>query len=54
MIDLDLSKRAIAEDLQGGVDITSHATISAESESTVPLVGVRVIVVGPPSPPAAE
>ena len=38
MIDLDLIKRAIAEDLQGGVDITSHATISAESESTADFV----------------
>ena len=38
MIDLDLIKRAIAEDLQGGVDITSHSTISAESESTADFV----------------
>jgi nicotinate-nucleotide pyrophosphorylase (carboxylating) len=34
MIDLDLIKRALAEDLQGGVDVTSHSTISAEALST--------------------
>ena len=34
MIDIDLIKRALAEDLQGGVDITSTSTIAAESVST--------------------
>ncbi len=31
MIDLDLIKRALAEDLAGGVDITSHSTIAPEN-----------------------
>ena len=34
MIDLELIKRAIAEDLEGGVDVTSTSTISADSVST--------------------
>jgi nicotinate-nucleotide pyrophosphorylase (carboxylating) len=34
MIDRDLIKRALAEDLQGGEDITSVSTISAQSLST--------------------
>lgn len=34
MIDKDLIKAAIAEDLQGGVDVTSVSTISADSTST--------------------
>ena len=33
MIDIDLIKRAIAEDLAGGVDVTSTSTISADSVS---------------------
>ena len=32
MINLDLVKAALAEDLAGGVDVTSTATISAEAE----------------------
>ena len=32
MIDRELIKRAIAEDLAGGVDITSMATLSAEAK----------------------
>ena len=38
MIDLDLIKRAIAEDLQGGEDVTSVSTISADSISTADFV----------------
>ena len=34
MIDKDLIKAAIAEDLQGGVDVTSVSTISVDSTST--------------------
>ena len=34
MIDIDLIKRAIAEDLEGGVDVTSTSTISVVSVST--------------------
>jgi len=34
MINLDLIKRALAEDLEGGEDVTSTSTISAESKST--------------------
>ena len=34
MIDKDLIRAAIAEDLQGGVDVTSVSTISADSVST--------------------
>jgi nicotinate-nucleotide pyrophosphorylase (carboxylating) len=34
MIDHELIKRALAEDLQGGEDVTSVSTISAESVST--------------------
>ena len=34
MIDRDLIKRAIAEDLQGGEDVTSTSTIPADSVST--------------------
>ena len=34
MIDRDLIKKALAEDLQGGEDVTSVATISADSVST--------------------
>jgi nicotinate-nucleotide pyrophosphorylase (carboxylating) len=34
VIDKDLIKAAIAEDLQGGVDVTSVSTISADSTST--------------------
>jgi len=34
VIDIDLIKRAIAEDLEGGVDVTSTSTISAVSVST--------------------
>ena len=34
MIDLDLIKRAIAEDLEGGEDLTSVSTISSDSVST--------------------
>lgn len=33
MIDLDLIKKALAEDLAGGVDITSHSTIAQEDVS---------------------
>jgi len=38
MIDLDLIKKALAEDLAGGVDITSHATISETSLSVADFV----------------
>ena len=38
MIDLDLIKRAIAEDLQGGEDVTSVSTIGADSISTADFV----------------
>lgn len=38
MIDLDLIKKALAEDLAGGVDITSHATIPETSISTADFV----------------
>ena len=34
MIDIDLIKRALAEDLQGGEDVTSTSTIAADSIST--------------------
>jgi nicotinate-nucleotide pyrophosphorylase (carboxylating) len=34
MIDIDLIKKALAEDLQGGEDVTSVSTISADSIST--------------------
>jgi nicotinate-nucleotide pyrophosphorylase (carboxylating) len=34
VIDIDLIKRAIAEDLEGGVDVTSTSTISVVSVST--------------------
>ena len=34
MIDRDLIKKALAEDLQGGEDVTSVSTISANSVST--------------------
>jgi nicotinate-nucleotide pyrophosphorylase (carboxylating) len=34
VIDLDLIKRALAEDLQGGEDVTSMSTIAADSIST--------------------
>ena len=33
MIDLDLIKKALAEDLAGGVDITSHSTIAPDDVS---------------------
>ena len=38
MIDRELIKRAIAEDLNGGVDITSMATLSAESKVSAQFV----------------
>jgi nicotinate-nucleotide pyrophosphorylase (carboxylating) len=38
MIDLELIKRALAEDLAGGVDVTSVATISENSVSTADFV----------------
>jgi nicotinate-nucleotide pyrophosphorylase (carboxylating) len=38
MIDLDLIKKALAEDLAGGVDITSHATIPETSLSVADFV----------------
>ena len=38
MIDRDLIKRAIAEDLQGGEDVTSASTISIESVSVADFV----------------
>jgi nicotinate-nucleotide pyrophosphorylase (carboxylating) len=38
VIDRELIKRAIAEDLQGGVDITSHSTISVGAKSTADFV----------------
>ena len=38
MIDRELIKAALAEDLQGGVDVTSHATISADSVSSADFV----------------
>lgn len=41
MIDRDLIKRAIAEDLQGGQDITSVSTIAKESISTADFITRR-------------
>lgn len=38
MIDRDLIKRALAEDLQGGQDVTSVATIAASAVSTADFV----------------
>jgi nicotinate-nucleotide pyrophosphorylase (carboxylating) len=38
MIDRELIKRAIAEDLNGGVDITSMATLSADSKVSAQFV----------------
>lgn len=38
MTDQDLIKAALAEDLAGGVDITSHATISADANSVADFV----------------
>lgn len=38
MIDIELIKRALAEDLAGGVDITSNSTISNESVSVADFV----------------
>jgi nicotinate-nucleotide pyrophosphorylase (carboxylating) len=38
VIDIDLIKRALAEDLQGGEDVTSVATIPANSQSTADFV----------------
>jgi nicotinate-nucleotide pyrophosphorylase (carboxylating) len=38
MIDHELIKKALQEDLQGGVDITSHSTISADAVSTADFV----------------
>jgi nicotinate-nucleotide pyrophosphorylase (carboxylating) len=38
MIDLDLIKKALAEDLAGGVDVTSHATIPETSISVADFV----------------
>lgn len=42
MIDIDLIKRAIAEDLQGGTDITSTSTISADAVSTADFVARKL------------
>ena len=41
MIDRDLIKRAIAEDLQGGQDVTSVSTIAEESISTADFITRR-------------
>ena len=38
MIDRELIKRAIVEDLNGGVDITSMATLSADSKVSAQFV----------------
>jgi nicotinate-nucleotide pyrophosphorylase (carboxylating) len=38
VIDLELIKKALAEDLQGGVDITSHSTISESAVATADFV----------------
>jgi nicotinate-nucleotide pyrophosphorylase (carboxylating) len=38
MIDLDLIKAALAEDLAGGTDVTSVSTISADAELSADFV----------------
>ena len=45
MIDRELIKRAIAEDLAGGVDITSMATLSADSKVSAHFVSRKVGVI---------
>jgi len=45
MIDRDLIKRAIAEDLQGGEDITSVATVSGDEKVVADFVSRKSGVV---------
>ena len=45
MIDRDLIKRALAEDLQGGQDITSVATVSGSEEVVADFVSRKAGVV---------
>ncbi len=42
MIDRDLIKKALAEDLQGGEDVTSVSTISADSVSTADFTSRKI------------